>query len=191
MSEAAISAQDPDAATRLPEDAALPDAGESYENYWGVDETFKYYLPDGKQFFEIKPMDEGGKSKFQKMTNKGLRMNQRTQDATIDVDPANERHTLIKESVVGWKIMQKGPEGSWSEFPCPADANLRRRNLETILDRFNPKAVQDLEFFIRTKNPWMQADMDVEQIDEEIERLTDLRKQVLEQKAGESSSANR
>lgn len=169
----------------------LPDASETYENYWGVDETFKYFLPDNKQFFEIKPMDEGGKAKFQKMTNKGVRMNQRSQEATIDVDPANERHTLIKESVVGWRLMQRGPDGSWSEFPCSADANLRRRGLDQILTSFNPKAIQDLEFFIRTKNPWMQADMDVEQIDEEIDRLVEMKKQVLEQKAGEGSSANR
>lgn len=167
-------------------------AGESYENYWGVDETFKFYLPDGKQFFEIKPMNEGAKSKFQKITNKGVRMNQRTQDATIDVDPANERHTLIKESVVSFFIMQKGPDGSWSEYPCPPAGDSRFKNsLQMLLDQFNPKAIQDLEFFIRTKNPWMQADMDVEQIDEEIDRLTQLRKDVMEQKAGESSSANR
>lgn len=172
----------------------IPDAGETYENYWGVDETFKWFLPDGQQFFEFRPMNEGGKSKFQRMTNKGVRMNQRTQDATIDVDPANERHTLIKESVVGWKIMQRDPgaPGGWSEYPCPPAGDQRfQRSLETLLEKFNPKAIQDLEFEIRTKNPWMQADMDVEQIDEELDRLTKLRKDVLEQQAGEGSSATK
>lgn len=167
-------------------------AGESYENYWGVDETFKFMLPDGKQYFEIKPMNEGAKSKFQKITNKGVRMNQRTQDATIDVDPANERHTLIKESVVSYHIMQRMPDSTWEEYPCPSPDDSRfRRSLEQMLDAFNPKAIQDLEFFIRTKNPWMQADMDVEQIDEELDRLQKLRADVLEQQAGEASSANK
>ena len=167
-------------------------AGENYENYWGVDETFKFMLPDGKQYFEIKPMNEGAKSKFQKTTNKGVRMNQRTQDATIDVDPANERHTLIKESVVSYHIMQKDLAGNWTEYPCPSVEDSRfRRSLEQLLEQFNPKAIQDLEFFIRTKNPWMQADMDVEQIDEEIDRLNKLRAQVLEEQAGEGSSANK
>src|SRR6266496_6393955 len=76
----------------------------SYEDYWGVDETFKHFLSDGKQFFEIRPMNEGMKAKFQKTTNKGIQMNQRTQDATIHIDPANERHTLIEQSVINWLI---------------------------------------------------------------------------------------
>lgn len=166
-------------------------AGEYYEDYWGVQETFKFNLPDGKQYFEVKPMDEGAKTRFQKMTNKGIRMNQRTQDATIDVDPADERHTLIKESVISWRIMQKDADGSYSEYPSPVADAQRKRALEQMLEKFNPKVVQDLEFFIRTKNPWMQADMDVEEIDKELDRLNELRKQVKEQQAGETSSANK
>jgi hypothetical protein len=177
--------------TDQPADGPATEAPVSYEDYWGVNETFKYFLPDGKQYFEVRPMDEGGKSMFQKMTNKGIRMNQRTQDATIDMDPAQERHTLIKQSVVGWLIMQRDPRGEWSPFPCPTDERLRKNNLDVILEKFNPKAIQDLEFFIRQKNPWMQADMDVEEIDKEIDRLVQLKKDVTDQKAGEASSANK
>ena len=161
-----------------------------FEDYWGVQETFRFVLPDGQQFFEIKPMDEGGKTRFQKRTNKGIRMNQRTQDAHLDVDPADERHTLIQESVVNWRIMQKGPDGSWSEYPCPADNGRRKTAITNLLEKFNPKVVQDLEFFIRKNNPWMQADMDVEAIEEEISRLEELRRQKLEHDAGEGASAS-
>src|SRR6266540_5663844 len=163
----------------------------SYEDYWGVDETFKFFLPDGKQFFEIRPMNEGMKAKFQKTTNKGIQMNQRTQDATIHIDPANERHTLIEQSVINWLIMQKDARGTWSPYPCPTEENRRRNNIHVILEKFNPKVIQDLEFFIRQQNPWMQADMDVEEIDKEMDRLIQLKKDVLEQKAGESASANK
>lgn len=158
---------------------------DTYEDYWGVQETHRFYLPDNKQYFDIVPMNEGAKTRFQKLTNKGIRMNQRTQDATIDVDPADERHTLIKESVTGWHLMMKSPDGQWDEFICPGEANQRKRALEQLLEKFNPKFVQDLEFFIRTKNPWMQADMDVAEIDKEIDRLTELRKQVKDQQLGE------
>lgn len=157
-----------------------------FENYWGVEETFKYYLPDGKQFFEIKPMNEGAKTRFQKLTNKGIKMDQRTNEATIKMDAADERHTLILESVVSWYLMQPDGQGGWSEFPCSGNESIRRRALENeILVKFNPKAVQDLEFFIRTKNPWMQADMDVEEIDKEIERLQELKQQKKDIDAGE------
>lgn len=165
---------------------------EEYENYWGVEETYKFFLPDNKQYFEVKPMDEGAKTRFQKMTNKGIRMNQRSQEATIDVDPSDERHTLITQSVVSWRIMQKDKDGRWSELPCPDDDGRRRRILsDTILDKFNPKAIQDLEFFIRTKNPWMQADMDLDQMNEEMDRIALLIKQKKEQDAGELVSANK
>lgn len=165
---------------------------EGYENYWGVEDTFKFMLPDGKQYFEVKPMDEGAKTRFQKLTNKGIRMNQRSQEATIDVDPSDERHTLIEQSVVDWKIMQRDRDGNWSELPCPVDERQRKRSLsDNILEKFNPKAIQDLEFFIRTKNPWMQADMDLDQMNEELDRITLLIKQKKEQDAGELASATK
>lgn len=163
-----------------------------YEDYWGVEETFKFILKDGHQYFEVKPMDEGAKTRFQKLTNKGIRMNQRSQEATIDVDPSDERHTLILESVVDWRIMQKGPDGSWSELPCPTDEPRRKRVLrETILEKFSPKVIQDLEFFIRTKNPWMQADQKLDDLLEQRDELDILIKQKREQEAGEASSANK
>lgn len=175
-------------------DAINPEAAQAdevYQDYWGVEETFKHMLPDGKQYFEIRPMNEGAKTAFQKSTNKGIRMNQRSQEATIDVDPADERHTLILQSVVSWHIMQRGADGTFSEYPCPGDDRMRKRALEQMLEKFNPKVIQELEFFIRTKNPWMQADMDLEEIDRELDRLTELRKQVKDQQSGEGSSANK
>jgi hypothetical protein len=169
-----------------------PVEGVVYENYWGVDETFKFILPDGVQYFEVRPMDEGAKVKFQKLTNKAVRMNQRTEEASFDIDPAEERHTLIKQSVVSYHIMQKGPNNVWEPYPCPPASDTRfRRSLEQLLEHFNPKVIQDLEFFIRTKNPWMQADMDLDEIDKEIGRLETLRRQKLDEEAGEGSSANK
>jgi hypothetical protein len=177
----------------MPEQApGTPNADVEYENYWGVDETFKFWLPDNKQYFEIRPMDEGRKVKFQKMTNKAVRMNQRTEEASFDIDPAEERHTLIKESTVSWLIMQRDETGGWSEYPCPPSTDTRfKRSLEQLLDKFNPKVVQDLEFFIRQKNPWMQSDMTVEDIDKELDRLQQMRRDKVRQEAGEESSANK
>lgn len=183
--------------TRTPEpyaatDAPQPEVEFSFEDYWGVQETFFFKLPDGKQYFEIKPMDEGGKTRFQKKTNKGIRVNQKSQDAHLDVDPADERHQLIIESVVSWSLFQKDPKDprGFSELPCPTDDSRRKSVIrDLILEKFNPKVIQDLEFFVRTSNPWMQADMDLEAIDEELDRLHVLRKQKLEHDAGEDASA--
>ena len=162
--------------------------------FWGTDEIERYTLPDGVQFFEFKPMNEGAKAKFQKMTNKGLRLNQQTQDATIDVDPANERWTLIKESLVGWLLFQRDksdPRG-YSEYPTALpDDNRRKAQVEKILETFDAKVIQELEFKIRMANPWMQSDMTIEGIDEELDRLAKLRQQKVEEAAGEGASAGK
>ena len=96
------------------------------------------------------------------------------------------------ESVVSWRIMQKGPDGSWSELPCPSDEPRRKKVLrDTILDKFNPKIIQELEFFIRMKNPWMQDDQNLEDLDEERDRIEELIKQAKEREAGEAASASK
>lgn len=164
-----------------------------FASYWGTDQTERFFLPDGKQFFEFKPMNEGAKSRFQKKTNKGIRMDQRKQEALIDIDPAQERHILIVESVTNWNLIKPDPTtGQPVGYPCPESPVSRRNALEgEILDNFDPKIIQDLEFEIRKANPWMQADMDIAEIDKEMERLQELRQQALEQKAGEAGSANK
>jgi hypothetical protein len=156
-----------------------------YIDFWGSTETYRYFLKDGKQYFEIKPMNEGAKAQFQKKTNRGFRMNQRSNEARMDVDPAGDRHTLIKESVVGWRIMQRGPDGTFSEYPFAP------RNLDVVLEKFDPKVIQDLEFFIRTKNPWMQGDLDVEDLEKQRDELDVLIKQAKEEQAGEGSSSSK
>lgn len=157
-----------------------------YEDYWSVDETIKHYLPDGKQYFEIQPMNEGAKTKFQKLTNRDIVMSQKREgEARISVDPAGERHALIKHSVVGWNLMQKSPDGSWSPAPFSS------RTLESWLEVAPPHIVEDLEHAIRMANPWLQAEQTVEAIDEEIERLYEVRKQLLAEQEGEESSATK
>jgi hypothetical protein len=161
---------------------------EMYEDYWGVDETLRHYLPDGKQYFEFRVMDEGARSRFQKLTNEDMTV-MRDNTAKVRMDPVAQRHTLIKESVVGWFLMQKMPDGTWTEAPPPTAQN--KRPIDQWLEKAPPKIVDDLEFAIRKANPWMQADMNLEEVDKEIERLYDLRKQIVARESGEGTSANK
>ena len=173
--------------TQAPPEPQVPtlDTGEGYEDYWGVSETRRYTLPDGKQWIEFKIMDEGDKTKFQKMTNSDLIV-QRSGDSRIKIDPARERHELIKSSVTNWNLMQKHPDGEW--HPAPFAGN---RSIEQWLEKAPPKIVEDLELEIRKANPWMQADMSVDEIDKEIERLNDLRKLARERELGEGASTTK
>jgi hypothetical protein len=178
----------PPAAVDQPQSVGTDEPGELYEDYWGTDEIKRHYLPDGKQYFEFKIMDEGARSRFQKLTNEDMTV-MRDNTAKVKMDPVAQRHTLIKESVIGWFLMQRLPDGSWSEAPPPTATN--KRPIEQWLEKAPPKIVDELEFAIRKANAWMQADMSAEDIDKEIERLYDLRKQVVEREAGEGTSGSK
>jgi hypothetical protein len=167
--------------TEAPE---APAVTEGYENYWGTDETHRHYLPDEKQFFEFKIMNEGAKARFQRMTNQDLTIKQGG-EAKVRMDPANERHTLIKESVTGWLLYMPDKENQMVQ------ASFTPAMLDNWLNMAPPKIVEDLELAIRKANPWMQADMKSEQIREEIKRLEDLLREKLAEEAGESVSANK
>lgn len=162
-----------------------------YGNYWGTEEEFVFLLPDGKQSFTIKPLDEGGKVLFQKMTNKGIRVNQRTQDAHLDIDPASERHTLIKHSVVNYNLVVPVVDKVTKQVTGWAPHPFSKQGLEQWLQKANPKIVQELEQFIRRHNPWMEESMTEEQVQEEIDRLIELKKSISERSAGEDVSANK
>jgi hypothetical protein len=173
----------------MSQDTVAPEAPsfqQQYEDYWGTDETVRWFLPDNQQYFDIQPMNEGAKTRYQKLTNRDIVLSQKREgEAKISVDPAGERHTLIKESVVGWLMMQKDQQGNWS--PQPWD----KKNLEKWLEVAPPHIVEKLEHKIRLVNPWLQNEMTLEAIDEEIERLYELRKQKVAEEAGEGDSANK
>lgn len=137
---------------------------DEYEDYWNFSETAKYFLPDGKQWIEFDVMNEGAKSSYQKAINKDIKVNRRTGDASIKSDMADERHELIRKSVINWNMRQNK---NWIGFS--------RQALDNWLIVANPKIIEALEFEIRKANPWLQGDMSVEDIDLEIERLKELR----------------
>jgi len=166
-----------------PEAPAAPTITPQVIDYWGTDETHKHFLPDGVQYFEFKIMNEGDKVKFQKLTNQDLIVN-RDNSARVKVSPETERHTLITTSVTGWHMF-KVVEGS------PEPVGFSKQLLLKWLEVADPKRVEELEYAIRMANPWMQAEMSIEEVDKEIDRLHEVRKQLIERDAGEASSATK
>lgn len=164
-----------DTAVSPPQETQAPPTAD----YWGSEQYEKFFLPDGRQYFEFKVMNEGEKTKFEKMTNQDLIVN-RDQSARVKVDPSEQRHSLITTSVTGWYLFKGGEIVAYS-------SQLLRKWLEVA----DPKVVADLEFAIRMANPWMQSEMSVEEIDKEIDRLHEVRKQVIDNEAGESGSATK
>jgi hypothetical protein len=163
------------------DDPAVISGGEGYVDYFGFGEDHIFVMPDGKQTIEFRVMNEGERAKFQRKTSKDIKFNRASGDAAIKADQAEERWELIMTSVTGWSFMQRGPQG-W--VPVPFSGGSPSSALGKWLTKADPKIVDDLELAIRRANPWMQADMTVEEIDKEIDRLTDLRKEVEERERG-------
>lgn len=161
---------------------------EVYEDYYGFDTREIFYLPDGKQFVEFQPMNEGAKSKFQKLTNKDVVVERSTGNARMKMDPASERHALITESVTGWKLMRKVGD-KWQ--PVPFSKGSPGAELEKWLNIANPTVVEDLEKAIRKANPWLQGEMTVEDIEKEMDNLRELREEAIKREAGNASSSSK
>lgn len=173
---------------------ALPDEApdlndEVYEDYFGFDEQKTFTLPDGKQHIYFKVMSEGDRARFQSSVNRDITVARQTGDAKISADPAAERHALLSASVTGWSLKRKNNRGEWED--APFSTGNKGSEFEKWLAKANPKLVDDLEFAIRKANPWMQADMSVEDIDKEIDRLVELKVQVQEREKGEGSSSDK
>lgn len=155
-------------------------------DYWGTDETHDWFFPDKIQFVTIKVMNEGDRSVFERMTSTDLNIDQRTQSTRVRMDQARDRHELLKRAIVGWKLYRrahKGPnEGKMEEL------NFSQENLSKWLQEAPPKIIDEINMFIRKHNTWLHGDMTIEQIDEEIERLRDVRAQLVERDAGKGDS---
>lgn len=162
---------------------------EVYEDYFGFGSTERWYFPDKKQYIEFQIMNEGQRREFQKKTNRDITFNRGTNDAKIKADPAEERYHLIVTSVVGWNLKRRRADGSFEDVTFSKGSG--GSTLEQFLAKANPKLVDDLEFAIRKANPWMQAEMTVEEIEKEEARLADLKQQVLEREKGEGSSSSK
>lgn len=155
-----------------------------YEDYFGFDETKTWYFPDGKQYIAFKVMSEGDKSKFQRATNRDITLSRTSGDARIKADPAAERWALLEASVVGWNMYRNGQ-------PVPFTIGSPSATFNQWLNGANPRLVEDLEFAIRKANPWLQADMTVEEIDKEMDRLRELRESVVATEAAKAASSAR
>ena len=162
---------------------------EVYEDYFGFGSNERWYFPDGKQYIEFQIMNEGQRREFQKKTNRDITFNRGTNDAKIKADPAEERWHLIITSVVGWNLKRRQPDGTFADVTF--SKGTAGSELEKWLRVANPKLVDDLEFAIRKANPWMQAEMTVEEIEKEEARLAELKQQVLERERGEGSSSSK
>lgn len=149
-----------------------PDEFAGYVDYFGFDEYGEYVLPDGKQKIIFKKLNEGERQKYESATQNDVRFNRRTDDAAIKIDASVARTALIETSVTGWNLVRKD-NGKWRHVTF--SKGTPGSELSKWLKEADPKIINDLHKAITKANPFLQEDMTIEMVDEEIKRLQEIR----------------
>lgn len=140
-------------------------------DYWtGPPSEIKWFFPDGVQYISFLPMNHGMRARFSASTNKELTLDRKSGNAKIKTDISGDTDVLIEISVTGWHVMRGG-------VPQPFSKAGPGSSLFQFLQQADPALVDSLEKAIRKANPWMDSEVTIEQIDEQIEELTTLRKE--------------
>ncbi len=126
------------------------------------------------QYIVYDVMNEGQKAKYQKSTNRDIRVNRKTDEAMFSADVAADRQALIRAAVSGWKLFRVFTQGGGRK--SVEEVRFTLPELDRWMLSTNPKIVEDLEEAIRKANPWLITDdATVEDIDKQIAELTEMR----------------
>lgn len=169
---------------------AEPGDDSGYQDYFGFSEELRYVLPDGLQWISFARMNEGQRAKYEARTSRDIKFNRRTDDAAIRINASEDRHAVIRESVTGWHMMRRNRSNQRLE-PVAFDSNgniTEGGPFMQWLRQADPVIVNDLYLAIQRANPWMNSEMTVEMIDEEIARLEKVRKDTAEREAAQKNS---
>lgn len=150
------------------------------EDYFAFDIVGRTMLPDGQSWVEHAVMNEGARRKYLNAINRDVRVQKSTQDAILRMAPGEERIELLKATIVGWNMYRGGQR-----------VEFNMQNLNEFLVKANPKIVNMIEKDVRLANPWLLAEMTLEDIDRELADLQELRAKKVEEEAGKGVSNNK
>jgi hypothetical protein len=147
-------------------------------DYWsGPPEPVRWYFPDGKQWIAFSKMTHGQRSAYNARTSKELTLEKVTGNARVKADVAGDTNILIDVAVIDWYILRGGNPVSFSKG-SPGS------NLAQWMGQADPVLVDDLEKAIRKANPWLNAELTVKDIDEQIEELNREREEAVKREQG-------
>ena len=147
---------------------AMSQAGERTEDYiepdyFGSDDSYQVALPGSRvQFVVIKVFTEGDRRKYLDRTNRDLKMT-KTGEATLKTTPGSDRYELLKIAILDWHVVRQG-----QVIPFGGQA------LEKFLTETSPRVVDHIVKEINKHEPWLLAEMTVEDIEKEIEDLQEM-----------------
>lgn len=150
-----------------------PDSTPVQEDYFSFDITDRVELPDGVSYIEIKVLNEGARRKYLNSVNREVKLQKATGDAIMQLASGDERKAILESSICGWNLMRNGQPVAYSEGA-----------VREFLNKTNPKIIDLIEKRVRELNPWLTADVSIEDIDQNIKELQELREQKVKEQEG-------
>lgn len=164
---------------------AMRDAGVSTDeynqvDYFGFSETHRVMLDDGQSYIEHQTLNEGARRSYMNRVNREVRL-QKSGDAFMKMATGDERHELLKQAIVGWNLVTRNKSGEMQSL------TFNSTNLNRFLDAARPQDIDKVEKSVRDHNPWLIGDITIEDIDQQIEELQELRSKKVEEAEGKES----
>lgn len=154
----------------------VPTDEPAFADYFGFEQTEVVPMPDSRQWVEIRVLNEGQRRKYLNSVNRDVRVQRGTGDAFMRLSSGDEKRALLESAIVNWNLRRGGQLVPFNE-----------RNLREFLDKADPRIIDRIEKAVRKANPWLQQDWTVEEIDEEIAELQELRQRKLDEAEGKDA----
>lgn len=149
-------------------------------DYFGFAATRRKYLNDRVSWVELKVLNEGERRKYLNETNREVKLSRNSGDAHLKMRPGDDKAALLQTAIVGWNLQRNGQ---------PVTFN--RATLEEFLKFADPRVVDEIDKEIRKMNPWLMAEMSVDDIRKEIADLEELLASKIAEEEGNGTSSNR
>lgn len=157
--------------------AGIPISERVQEDYFAFDLTFTYTMPDGVSKIIHKALTEGDRKSYLNKVNRDITIKKASGDAQMRMASGDEKYALLERAIVGWDMLRKGQLVVFS-----------RDMLTKFLDSANPVIIDGIHKEVVKKNPWLLAEMSVEDIEKEISELTELLETKKKEEAGKAAS---
>lgn len=155
--------------------APVDDTQSGQTDYFGVVEDVRCDLPDGVSWVSVKVFMEGDRRKFQNAVNKDVKISRNSGDMAMRLSPGEERHALLSMAITGWNLVRNGRPLQFTP-----------RALQEFLEVGNTKIIDIIEKKVREVNDWLGSEMTVEDVDQEIARLEELKIELRSREATKS-----
>ena len=163
-------------ANRMADEGLAPTMSAEVD-YFGGDQIQRWMLPGSKeQFFDIKVMAHGSRTKYQESVTRDVKIERRSGDAHMRLGSAAERDLLIREAVTDL-YLKKG-----QKFVSG------KKEINTVLVDFPTEIIDLLYKEIVKINPWVLGELSLEDMIAERDSLNEMIEVKQKEEAGKADS---